>query len=284
MDIKKKLDKTLALLDIAAETAHDPVSFPRRFLALGRSRQEIEAVAFFSAALAYGSVDQFMPVIARVLAASDDRFLDLIMNRLSIPVWPGYRLSTNREIAALARGIGRVIERRGGLWESFAAGWKPDENIHSGLASLRSDLARETEEALGEPLTQGARHLLPDPSLGGCVKRLCIFLRWVARPDDGVDLGIWREIPGAALVVPLDRHIARLSRNLGLLTRRTDDWKAAVEITDALRRFDPVDPLRYDFALCHLGISKSCTHGRNPDDCRSCGLAGLCLQGNSAKR
>ncbi|MFZ2958647.1 MAG: DUF2400 domain-containing protein [Candidatus Ozemobacteraceae bacterium] len=269
-------------LDLSVEVTRDPVCFPRRFLALGRPQTEIEAIAFFSAALAYGSVSQFMRVISQVLTACDHRFLDLVQDRVKIAQWPGYRLSTGREIAALAHGIGRVINDRGSLWASFSRGWNPEENIHSGLFSLRDDLIHATEEAFGEPLTPGARHLLPNPALGGCVKRLCIFVRWLARPDDGIDLGLWREIPGAALVVPLDRHISGIARNLGMLNRGTDDWKAAVEVTDALRRFDQRDPLRYDFALCHLGISKSCTHGRNPELCRACGLSGLCRAGSSS--
>jgi uncharacterized protein (TIGR02757 family) len=88
--------------------------------------------------------------------------------------------------------------------------------------------------------------------------------------DRDIDLGIWKAISKDKLVIPLDTHIARISRCLKFTERKTQDWKMAVEITEALKRIDPVDPLKYDFALCHLGISGLCKGKRGSKECEDC--------------
>jgi uncharacterized protein (TIGR02757 family) len=102
-----------------------------------------------------------------------------------------------------------------------------------------------------------------------------MLLRWLCRPDDGVDLGLWSGISPARLIVPIDTHTARISRLLGMTRRRTPDWRMAQEVTENLRRLDPEDPVRYDFALSHLGISEGCT-GKEGEVCISCPVAGMC--------
>lgn len=234
-------------------------------------------MAYLSALLAYGKVDLFMGVLSRILESCDGAVLDLVQGRcLPQVAWPGYRLSTGDEIARFARAIGAVIERRGSLEASFMRGWKKagrEAVILDGFRTLRQDLLAALAP---DPVTPGLRHLLPDPDGGGVVKRLCMFLRWMVRPNDGLDLGLWKKLPTSALVIPVDRHITRLARNLGLVTRKTDDWKTALEITSALARFDAKDPVKYDFALCHLGISGTCTHGRDLEACAECGLVDVC--------
>lgn len=188
----------------------------------------------------------------------------------------GYRLSTAAEISRFGGAIGAVISQHGGLWEAFAPGWRREGTVRAGLVALHGALW----QALGcSPAAApgGLRHLLPDPAGGGCCKRWQMFLRWMVRPDDGVDLGQWPAVPPSALLMPLDRHISRLARHLGFTRRATDDWKTAEEVTAALRRLDPADPVRYDFSLCHLAIAGDCTHGRDPSQCAACALAGFCL-------
>jgi uncharacterized protein (TIGR02757 family) len=188
--------------------------------------------------------------------------------------WPGYRLSRPEDIQRLATATARVCARHGGLWEAFAPGWTRGGSVWEGLASLRAALCRAAG-APPESLPRGLRHLLPDPAGGSCAKRWMLFLRWMARPDDGTDLGLWPALPPAALIVPLDRHIGRFARRFGWTRRRADDRRTAEEITAALRRLDPVDPLRYDFALCHLGIDGRCP-GPGAGRCAGCPLEGLC--------
>ncbi|HNV70450.1 MAG TPA: TIGR02757 family protein [Candidatus Ozemobacteraceae bacterium] len=293
--------------------ANDPLQFARRHLEEGRPKAEIEAIALYSAMLSYGKVDLFLAVIRQTLDLAHDRFLDFvtahpfsqhqvsqispgrsrtqepaglvesdrqsIAQTVSTPAgFPRYRLSTADEIWHFARAIGWVVRVDGGLFPSFYAGFVPQRSLREGLVSLRNRLL-DGLHAHHVDLSPGLAHLLPDPALGGACKRWLMFLRWVVRPDDGLDLGLWREIPAAVLLIPIDRHVSAIARALGLTQRKTDDWKTAEEITTALRRFAPDDPVRYDFALAHLGISGECTHGRDPAACRTCRLRTLCTHG-----
>ncbi|GAC1603956.1 MAG: hypothetical protein NVS4B10_16730 [Myxococcales bacterium] len=123
--------------------------------------------------------------------------------------------------------------------------------------------------------TRRLKHLLPHPARGSACKRLNLFLRWMIRPADGVDFGLW-EVPAAALVIPLDTHVHRIGRFIGL-TRRADlSWRTAEEITARLRTLDADDPVRYDFALSHLGISGSCPSRRDARKCEGCPLQPIC--------
>jgi uncharacterized protein (TIGR02757 family) len=102
-----------------------------------------------------------------------------------------------------------------------------------------------------------------------------LLLRWMARPADGVDLGMW-PVPRSLLLVPVDTHIHKLGRNLGLTSRKDVSWKTAEEITAALSRFDPADPVKYDFSLCHLGMLQRCPSRRDPSRCEGCGVISVC--------
>ena len=97
----------------------------------------------------------------------------------------------------------------------------------------------------------------------------------MVRHDDGIDLGLWHEIDASRLVIPVDAHIRRISRYLGLTRRTQADWRMAREITASLRKLDPADPVKYDFSLCHLGISEGCD-GRDRLKCAVCSIAGCC--------
>jgi endonuclease III len=97
----------------------------------------------------------------------------------------------------------------------------------------------------------------------------------MVRPADGIDLGLW-PVPPSDLVIPVDTHILRISRNLGLTGRRTASWATAEEITAKLRELDPEDPVKYDFALCHLGVSRQCPSSPEHDKCARCVLQEVC--------
>jgi uncharacterized protein (TIGR02757 family) len=101
------------------------------------------------------------------------------------------------------------------------------------------------------------RKHIATPSKNSTCKRINMFLRWMVRKDkSGVDFGVWKKIRPADLVCPLDLHVGRVARQLGLLSRKQTDWSAALELTENLRSFDPVDPVKYDFALFGMGIEE----------------------------
>ncbi len=142
------------------------------------------------------------------------------------------------------------------------------------------EIRQATEVVSGVPFAEqprGLRYLLPSPDGGSACKRWNLFLRWMVRPPrEGVDLGIWTTWSPAGLVMPLDVHVHRVSRFLGLTTRNDTSWRTAEAITDALRRLDPEDPVRFDFALAHLGISGDCRGHHDPEVCASCPLEPVC--------
>ena len=121
----------------------------------------------------------------------------------------------------------------------------------------------------------GIRHFLADPTDGSGCKRLNLFLRWMVRKD-GIDLGLWKEVSAAKLIIPLDTHLIRLGTRLGLTTRKSPDWKMAVEITEALRGCDPDDPVKYDFALCTVGKLHACPARPDENRCRDCPVMPCC--------
>jgi uncharacterized protein (TIGR02757 family) len=127
-------------------------------------------------------------------------------------------------------------------------------------------------------------HLLPSPTRGSACKRPNLMLRWMVRGPDGVDLGLWKGVPTRALVIPLDTHVHRIARFVGL-TRRADlSWRTAEEVTAGLRRLDADDPVRFDFPLSHLGISRRCTARPVPSSCAACPLREVCLVWNGRAR
>jgi len=103
--------------------------------------------------------------------------------------------------------------------------------------------------------SNGIKFMFPLPQKGSACKRMNLFLRWMVRNDE-LDFGLWNEIKPNKLIIPVDTHIAKICKQLKLTKRKNVNWKMAEEITGKLKRFDPVDPVKYDFALCHIGMRK----------------------------
>ncbi len=281
-------------LDAAARIGFDPVELPRRY----RARADQEVAGLFAAALAYGRADLFKPQLERVLAEmhpSPARFCEEFARAPRPGAFAAFRYRFNQpaDVAALAAAVGHVRLLYGSLGDRFAAlfreqssaaGDKPPPYTRQ-CGALRVALARFARELREAPPAQallsgrgprGLAHLLPDAALAGACKRWNLYLRWMVRGPDAVDLGAWPGVPRSALVVPLDTHVARIARHLGL-TRRTDmTWRTAAEITESLRRIDPEDPVRFDFVLCHLGMSGACPLRSDPAHCEVCQLNAAC--------
>lgn len=152
-------------------------------------------------------------------------------------------------------------------------GTSPDECLSRLVQSLRLEL----------PPSRGTRFSLPDPLEGAACKRWRMFLRWMVR-EGWPDLGQWKHYPKVALMIPLDTHVSRISRMIGLTTRSTPDARMVEEITTALRLLDPVDPIRFDFALSHLGILGDCPGLRSLPRCAPCPLVEICGAGVTKRK
>lgn len=143
---------------------------------------------------------------------------------------------------------------------------KTDENVGKALKGFVNAFVNMTYPEIRRH-SHGFLHFFPSPEKGSPCKRLTLFLRWMIRDKD-IDMGIWKGIPKNKLVIPLDTHIARISKCLGFTRRKSVDWTTAIEITESLKSLDRDDPLKYDFALCHLGVTKVCSKLR----CSECNL------------
>lgn len=269
MNLKEILDHFYEDYDFDKRLSHDPIQFPHRY----SDSRDVEVVAFISSSLAYGKVDLFMPVIDSILKRMGKYPYEFIVSfdlkKRGVFNGIGYRFSSSDDILCLMYILRGVLRRYGSLENLFKLYHKEDEpNIFTGLQGMiERMLSIDTSPVYGSNLRpQGLMHFFPSPQKGSACKRMNLFLRWVVRDRD-IDLGIWKGIPKDKLIIPLDTHIARISRCIGLTNRRSKDWKTAVEITESLKRFDPEDPLKYDFALCHHGISGACDDG-NCRDCR----------------
>lgn len=264
------------------------MELPRRYA----DSREIEAVALLSSTLAYGRVPLFKAVVEKILALTEGspyRYLMSFDPEKEAPRFQGiyYRLNASEDLLAFVYLMSRTVRQYGSIGALFRSLYREGE------ADLGPTLSRfveavfsfDTRPVYGKNLIpDGLRQLLSSPASGSACKRLNLFLRWMVRPDDGVDFGLWKEIPPGKLIIPLDTHIIRISRYLGLTARKSPDWKMAKEITDSLKRLDPDDPLKYDFSLCHLGISGACPIEKDRAKCAVCPLLAACRRGIRAVR
>lgn len=236
--------------------------------------QEWEVVAHIVAPLSYGAVGLLTRACRRVLAAIGPSPTEWVRGCA-----PGdftqldptfvYRMSPAVDVDAYLAGLGVLLREHGTLEAAFIRG-DSGGPIREALAAYVTELRRAIDRD-----TRGVRYLTPHPASGSACKRWHLLLRWLSRPDDGVDLGTWSLDP-SRLLLPLDTHTARLAHWLGLTERRTVDWRMAEQATARLSECDPADPMRYDMPLCHLGISGECRHAFVESVCSACALNGIC--------
>jgi len=292
--VKTALDAVRASCDVAARRDADPVGIVHRY----EDASDRELVALVAACVAFGNAKVIRAKLEDLLgrigpgparAADDPEAL-----RACLRGWRA-RVFIGDDIARLLAGA-RVLQRRhgslGALFEAELAQRSArraadDPGTAGGSEEVRDALAAwcDALRAAGglgrDGPRRGPAHLLPDPRGPSGCKRLLLLLRWMARPADGVDLGMWNVAP-SRLLMPVDVHIHRLARNLGFTRRNETSWKTTEEITRALARFDPADPVSYDFALCHMGMLQRCPSRRDPTLCAGCGVKPVCIHWDRA--
>lgn len=270
-DLGALLERLVAESDLRARLDHDPLGIVRAY----DDPDDREVAGLIAALLAFGSVPIIRRSALRVLAALDNRpaeRLHMIDPRTLKRRLQGFRhrVYGEDEIIALLRNTRRIRENEGSLGASLAR----QIDAHDG--SFLGGLAVFADELRGKNPSRAMSHLVPDPRGGSACKRLFLYLRWMVRPDDGIDLGVFRDVDKSKLLIPVDTHIHRIARNLELTSEKTASLRASIEITEALRGFDPEDPVRFDFALCHLGIARDCPSRSIPEICSRCVLRSAC--------
>ncbi len=274
--LKARLDGLCDRYDTAKALEKDPLSI----LFAYEAPADREVAGFVAAHLAYGGVDPMIRAVRSALTPLGARPADWLRDQPESKVraeltrvlasW-AWRFHTGRDLVEWLLAWKRLdVESGAGLEAHLLPGLgeEPDEALSRLVQRLRAEL----------PPSYGTRFSLPDPREGAACKRWRMFLRWMVR-SGWPDLGLWSRYPTDRLIIPLDTHVARVSRFIGLSRRGTPDGKMAREITDSLCRLDPLDPLRYDFALSHLGILGDCPGMRKRSTCAACPLYSVCRAG-----
>ena len=275
-DLRAVLDRLCREFD-PAYLWSDPLGLVRSFA----DPADREVAGLIAAVLAYGRVEgirRTLTALFEVLGPRPrDRILDLdprgpeARSAASIT----HRFNNGGDMVHLLAALKEALGAYGSLEALFLQGHDPAApDVGPGLAAF-SSWFRARAPRPGLPAPRAFAFLFPSPEGGSACKRLNLFLRWMVRPDNGLDLGIWRGVRPAQLVVPLDTHVFELARRLGWTRRSSADWRAALEVTDRLRELDPEDPVRYDFALARPGILGRCSAPL----CRGCPLEGACASG-----
>jgi uncharacterized protein (TIGR02757 family) len=253
----------------------DPLQFVYHY----SKQTDMEVTAFLASALAYGRVEQIEKSLNNLLGRMGDNPCEFVINfdrnkRKTLKDFK-HRFTTGDDISDLLTLLKAAISRYGSMEEYFALGYNPnDKNIIPTLSKFCNSLLDTHTDRHKKQATRGLKYLLVNPAGGSACKRLNLFLRWMVRDDD-VDAGLWKSIDKAKLIIPVDVHMSRLCKILGLYDRRTVSMSAAIEITESFAEIEPSDPAKYDFALSRIGIVEDC-NGRLRQDCEFCELFGFC--------
>ena len=226
----------------------DPISVPHIYA----GKKEIEIAGFFAATIAWGNRKSIVRNGRRLMEIMDDAPYDFTMlatdKELLVLHDFVHRTFNGSDCIDFVRSLRRICKNFGSLGDFFEKTFARTGDMRTVLAEFRKYFWKGPHNARAE------KHL-SSIERGAACKRLCMYLKWMVRRDDrGVDFGLWKSIPPSALYLPLDVHTGNTSRELGLLVRKQNDWKAVEEVTTALRAFDPDDPVRHDFALFGAGI------------------------------
>lgn len=265
-----RLDELVATHDVQARRAADPVQFVHGYT----DARDQEVTGLVASSLAFGQVATVRQSVARVLDALGEHPADFVMShdeRQLRAALDGFvhRIYRADHLARLLARAGSLFRAHGELGVAFT------DALSASRFDLREAAARFADELRGPAPSRGLKHLVSNPRAGSACKRLLLYLRWMIRPADGVDLGLW-DVSPSLLIMPLDTHVHRIAQNLGLTQRSDASWRTAEEVTAALRAFDPNDPVKYDFALCHLGVSRECPSRRDETKCARCVLREVC--------
>lgn len=253
--LKDFLNEKAAFYEQPLFIKDDPISIPHRF----SKKQDVEIAGFFAAILAWGNRTSIIQSCTRLLQLMDNAPYDFIVN------------FKEKDLAPFTHFVHRTFNATD-LFHFFD--YLQYHYLISGQASLETAFSKHL--CPGDPSVENAlrgfydsffdpklfanyaertRKHIATPAKKSACKRLNMFLRWMVRPHkNGVDFGLWREIRTSQLICPLDLHVSRVARSLGLLLRPSNDWLAALELTRELKKLEPNDPVRYDFALFGLGI------------------------------
>lgn len=246
MITKNELDNLVKKYEVSSFTQNDPSQFLRRY----KDINDIEITSFITALFSFGKREAFISKLNYIfdkMSPSPYKFI-LSFEGNGFKGFK-YRFIKEEDLINLLFCLKKLYSENKSLKSLFEYGYKTSGNI-KGMLQIVIDYFYAVSI---NPNSRGFKHLLSNPKNGSGMKRLFMFLRWFVR-DGQVDLGLWRFIPKSELLIPLDTHVIQQAQKMGLLDYPKADYKTAVKLTEILRKFDPNDPAKYDFALFGYGI------------------------------
>jgi uncharacterized protein (TIGR02757 family) len=250
IEMKQFLEDKFLQYNTPAFIECDPISIPHNFSEL----KDIEISGFLTASIAWGRRDLILRSSSKLMNLMGNSPYDFIMGATDKQLEPlngfAHRTFNGTDCINFIKGLRSVYSSYGSMENIIIEGMKTSGSVKEGLSHLRSKFFSVLHEHRTE------KHFA-DVNSGAGAKRLNMFMRWMVRQDNsGVDFGLWKHINMSQLLIPIDLHSGNTARKLGLLSRKQNDWKAVEELTAVLREFDPLDPVKYDFALFGIGVNE----------------------------
>jgi uncharacterized protein (TIGR02757 family) len=249
-----------------------------------KNPRDQEVTAFIAAVFSYGNVKQIQNTLGQVFSLLGTSPYEKIKSangkywKKAIPKQFKHRFNTADDLGCLLTWLGEILRHSNSLEEFFF--WSQDKNPADNLEIALENFVGKATSLPCHPYkpakSKGVHFFFTRPSGKSACKRLLLFLRWVVGTGKA-DLGLWKKLRPNVLLIPVDTHVLRISRHLGLTQRKDNSWRTAQDITNKLKLLDPNDPTRFDFALCHLGISQECPSRYKQSVCTGCRMNDLCL-------
>ncbi len=248
LKLKNLLDKYVEEYETPDFIFSDPVQFVHRF----KEKKDIELAGFIASMFAYGKREAFIEKLNRIFCLMGNKPFEFIKDYNPDKITDcDYRFSKTIDLIEILRILNGLYSEKETLESLFKYGYDETKTIQ-GMFKVSVDYFYSRVNT--SEVTQGFYHLLPNPDKNSALKRMNMMLRWFVR-EGVVDRGIWKFIDKSELLIPLDVHVGKISRKLGLLTRLNNDFKTVLELTNTLKTFDSKDPVKYDFALFGYGVN-----------------------------
>jgi uncharacterized protein (TIGR02757 family) len=234
---------------------------PLQFLHIYKDEKDIEVFGFLASVFAYGNVKQINNTLERIRTIVKNKPYNYVVEFApkNYKDFNGlkHRFYNGEDILNLFLVLKSVLRLHGSLKNLFLGYYNSREpNLKNAISHFSERLISEVKKQTKSiNVCRGIQFMFPKPEKGSACKRMNLFLRWMVRKDE-LDFGLWGEIPANKLIIPVDTHIAKICLKLKLTSRKNVSWKMAEEITENLKKYDPFDPVKYDFALCHIGMRK----------------------------
>ncbi len=245
--LKAQLDKYILEYETKDFIKDDPVQFLYCF----ENKKDVEIAGFIASIFAYGKREVFITKVNRVFELMEDKPLDYVKNfdwKNNNITACDYRFSKDCDLVQILKILNKIYSENETIESLFK------HNYNGEIWSMLQGVTDYFYDNVDMEVTKGFYHMLPNPAKKSAMKRMNMLLRWFVRKS-AVDIGIWDFVPTSELLIPLDTHVAKISRKLGLLKRNDNGYESVIEITNNLKKFDPIDPIKYDFALFGYGVN-----------------------------